>query len=105
MTAVYRAENTTTGTEVAVKQPMPPASGSGGWFPTSDWFAAPSAKPHTTSLAAGIESFRAPDRLWRVEPRLCFSTVKFPDTVAVRDTGEWVMRHFDLGDRDERWGV
>jgi hypothetical protein len=31
--------------------------------------------------------------------------VKFPDTVAVRDTGEWVMRHFDLGDRDERWGV
>jgi len=54
---------------------------------------------------ADIEPFWVPDRLWRVEPRLCFSKVKFPDTVAVRDTGEWVMRHFDLGARDERWGV
>lgn len=54
---------------------------------------------------AGVEPFWVPDRLWRVEPRLCFSKVKFPDTVAVRDTGGWVMRHFDLGARDERWGV
>ncbi len=46
-----------------------------------------------------------PDRLWRVEPRLCFSKVQFPDTVAVRETGEWAVRHFDLSDRDERWGV
>ena len=51
---------------------------------------------------ADIEPFWVPDRLWRVEPRLCFSKLTFPDTVAVRDTGEWVMRHFDLGDRDER---
>ena len=54
---------------------------------------------------AGVEPFWVPDRLWRVEPRLCFSKVKFPDAVAVRDTGEWVMRHFDLGARDERWGI
>lgn len=46
-----------------------------------------------------------PNRLWRVESRLCFSRVRFPDTVAVRETGEWVMRYWDLGNRDERWGV
>jgi hypothetical protein len=52
-----------------------------------------------------IEPFWVPSRLWRVEPRLCFSRVQFPDAVAVRDTGEWVMRYWDLGNRDERWGV
>ena len=59
----------------------------------------------TQVTSAGAEPFWVPDRLWRVEPRLCFSKVKFPDTVAVRGTGEWVMRHFDLSARDERWGV
>ena len=59
----------------------------------------------TQVTSAGAEPFWVPDRLWRVEPRLCFSKVKFPDSVVVRDTGEWVMRHFELGDRDERWGV
>lgn len=43
-----------------------------------------------------------PDRLWRVEPRLCFSKVKFPDGVAHRESGEWQQRHFDLADRDDR---
>jgi transcriptional regulator with XRE-family HTH domain len=43
-----------------------------------------------------------PDRLWQVEPRLCFSKVKFPDGVAHRETGEWQQRHFDLADRDDR---
>ncbi len=31
--------------------------------------------------------------------------MRFPDAVAVRETGEWVMRYWDLGNRDERWGV
>ncbi len=43
-----------------------------------------------------------PDRLWRVEPRLCFSKVKFPDAVAHRESGEWQQRYFDLADRDDR---
>jgi transcriptional regulator with XRE-family HTH domain len=43
-----------------------------------------------------------PDQLWRVEPRLCFSKVKFPDGVAHRETGEWQQRYFDLADRDDR---
>ena len=59
-----------------------------------------------TRVANGdIEPFWVPDRLWRVEPRLCFSRVQFPDTVAVRESAEWVMRYWDLGNRDERWGV
>ncbi len=43
-----------------------------------------------------------PDRLWRVEARLCFSKVRFPDGVARRATGEWQLRYFDLADRDDR---
>lgn len=43
-----------------------------------------------------------PDRLWRVEPRLCFSKVKFPDAVAHREAGEWQQRYFDLAERDDR---
>jgi hypothetical protein len=31
--------------------------------------------------------------------------VQFLDAVAVRQTGEWVMRDRDLGNGDERWGV
>lgn len=53
----------------------------------------------------GHDLYWVPNRLWRVEPRLCFSKVQFPDAVAVRETGDWAMRHFDLSDRDERWGV
>ena len=43
-----------------------------------------------------------PDRLWRVEPRLCFSKVTFPDGPVSRETGEWVMRAWDLAVREER---
>ena len=43
-----------------------------------------------------------PDRLWRVEPRLCFSKVEFPDGPTSRETDEWVMRDWDLADREER---
>lgn len=43
-----------------------------------------------------------PDELWRAEPRLCFSKVKFPDGIAHRETGEWQQRYFDLADRDDR---
>jgi transcriptional regulator with XRE-family HTH domain len=43
-----------------------------------------------------------PDRLWRVEPRLCFSKMEFPDGVAHRESGEWQQRYFDLADRDDR---
>ncbi len=43
-----------------------------------------------------------PDRLWRVEPRLCFGKVKFPDGVAHRESGEWQQRYFDLADRGDR---
>ena len=43
-----------------------------------------------------------PDRLWRVEPRLCFSKVKFPDAVAHRESGEWQQRYFDLANRNDR---
>jgi transcriptional regulator with XRE-family HTH domain len=43
-----------------------------------------------------------PDRLWRVEPRLCFSKVEFPDGPTSRETGEWVMCAWDLADREER---
>ncbi len=43
-----------------------------------------------------------PDRLWRVEPRLCFGKVEFPDGPTSRETGEWVMRAWDLADREDR---
>lgn len=38
---------------------------------------------------AGSEPFWVPNLLWRLESRLCFSRVQFPDTVAVRESGEW----------------
>lgn len=50
----------------------------------------------------GTATYWFPDRLWRVEPRLCFSKVRFPDAVAHRETSEWQQRHFDLADRDDR---
>ena len=43
-----------------------------------------------------------PDRRWRVEPRLCFSKLTFPDGPATRETGEWIMRDWDLADREAR---
>ena len=43
-----------------------------------------------------------PNRLWRVEPRLCFSKVQFPDGPASRETGEFIMRDWDLAVREER---
>lgn len=50
----------------------------------------------------GERIYWIPDRLWRVETRLCFSKVKFPDAVAHHETGEWQQRYFDLADRDDR---
>lgn len=50
----------------------------------------------------GERLYWIPDRLWRVEPRLCFSKVKFPDAVAHRESGEWQQRYFDLAKRDDR---
>lgn len=50
----------------------------------------------------GRDIYWVPDQLWRVEPRLCFSKVKFPDGVAHRETGEWQQRYFDLAERDDR---
>lgn len=47
----------------------------------------------------GERTYWIPDRLWRVEPRLCFSKVKFPDAVAHRESGEWLQRYFDRADR------
>lgn len=43
-----------------------------------------------------------PNRLWRVEPRLCFSKVTFPDMPASRESGDFVLRNWDLAVRDER---
>lgn len=50
----------------------------------------------------GETMYWIPDRLWRVEPRLCFSKVKFPDAVVHSESGEWQRRYFDLADRDDR---
>ncbi|MBA2640134.1 MAG: helix-turn-helix transcriptional regulator [Nocardioidaceae bacterium] len=55
-----------------------------------------------TEFFDGQTVYWIPDRLWRVEPRLCFSKVKFPDAVAHRESGEWQQRYFDLADRDDR---
>lgn len=55
-----------------------------------------------TQFLDGETIYWVPDRLWRVEPRLCFSKVKFPDGVAHRQTGEWQQRYFDLANRDDR---
>lgn len=60
---------------------------------------------HTVDFGQFYDSqtlYWIPDRLWRVEPRLCFSKVKFPDAVAHREAGEWQQRYFDLAERDDR---
>lgn len=50
----------------------------------------------------GQTIYQIPNRLWRVEPRLCFSKVTFPDMPTSRESGEWVMRNWDLAVREER---
>lgn len=50
----------------------------------------------------GHTIYQIPNRLWRVEPRLCFSKVRFPDMPASRESGDFVLRNWDLAVRDER---
>jgi transcriptional regulator with XRE-family HTH domain len=60
---------------------------------------------HTVDFSKFFDGDRLywiPDRLWRVEPRLCFSKVKFPDAVAHRESGQWQQRYFDLAERNDR---
>ena len=40
------------------------------------------------------------NRLWRIEPRLCFSKVQLPDGPASRETGEFIRRDWDLAVRE-----
>ena len=50
----------------------------------------------------GQTIYQVPNRLWRVEPRLSFSKVKFPDWSASRESGDFIMRNWDLAVREER---
>lgn len=50
----------------------------------------------------GQTIYQIPNRLWRVEPRLSFSKVEFPDWSASRESGDFIMRNWDLAVREER---
>ena len=50
----------------------------------------------------GQTVYQIPNRLWRVEPRLSFSKVKLPDWPASRESGDFIMRNWDLAVREER---
>lgn len=50
----------------------------------------------------GQTTYQIPNRLWRVEARLSFSKVTFPDWPASRESGDFIMRTWDLAVREER---
>ncbi|GEP39604.1 hypothetical protein NPS01_32670 [Nocardioides psychrotolerans] len=50
----------------------------------------------------GHTIYQIPNRLWRVEPRLSFSKVTFPDWPTSRESGGFIMRNWDLAVREER---
>src|SRR5680860_828748 len=50
----------------------------------------------------GQTIYQIPNRLWRVEPRLSFSKVTFPDWSASRESGDFIMRNWDLAVREDR---
>ena len=50
----------------------------------------------------GKTTYQVPNRLWRVEPRLSFSKVTFPDWPNSRESGDFIMRNWDLAVREER---
>lgn len=50
----------------------------------------------------GQTIYQIPNRLWRVEPRLSFSKVTFPDWPTSRESGDFIMRNWDLAVREER---
>ena len=50
----------------------------------------------------GQTIYQIPNRLWQVEPRLSFSKVTFPDWPTSRESGDFIMRNWDLAVREER---
>ena len=50
----------------------------------------------------GQTIYQIPNRLWRVEPRLSFSKVKLPDWPASRESGDFILRNWDLAVREDR---
>lgn len=50
----------------------------------------------------GHTIYQIPNRLWRVEPRLSFSKVTFPDWPTSRESGDFIMRNWDLAVREDR---
>jgi len=50
----------------------------------------------------GQTIYQIPNRLWRVEPRLSFSKVTFPDWPTSRESGDFIMRNWDLAVREDR---
>ena len=66
------------------------------------WREAGAAVDLSPVTSDGQTIYQIPNRLWRVEPRLSFSKVKFPEWPTWRESGDFIMRNWDLAVHEDR---